>query len=100
MCTALPIEPEEPAGPSAQALWQAGPCGCSFGLPAAWPVLGRASPAMCHTRDSHRAGGEGWQVLERRELHGKVRTKITSVSGERVTRFKKKNKTLRFISLL
>lgn len=64
------------------------------------PMLGRASPAMCHTGDGHWAGGEGWQVLERRELHGKVRTKITSVSGARVTRFKKKTKTLRFISLL
>lgn len=102
MCTLLPLQPEEPAVPSAHALRQAGPCGCSFehGLPAAWPVLGRAS-LHGETGDGYRAGGRGWQVLERRELHGKVRTKIDSVSGARVTRLKKQKPwTLGFISLL
>lgn len=40
---------------------------------------------MGDSGDGYRAGGREWQVPEKRELHGKVRTKITSVAGARIS---------------
>lgn len=62
--------------------------------------LGERASAVCETEDGYRAGGRGCQLLERRELYGRVRNKINSVSGARVTGSKKTTLILSFISLL
>lgn len=87
MCAVLPSELEKlpfsagfGAGRSLWVEWLMGPCS------------GEQTSALCEMGDAYRAGGTGWQVLERRESHGKVRAKITSGSEAGVTRLKKKEK--------
>lgn len=74
-CTVLSAEPE--AGPAVHALWYTSPCGCSLehGLPVAWPVLGR-DPLQRVEQEMVVAQGRERQVLGRREVHGRMRTKV------------------------
>lgn len=58
--------------------------------------LGEEASTACDSGDGYRAGGREWQVLERRELYGKVRTKITAVAGTRISICKSSSSTLGF----
>lgn len=40
--------------------------------------LGEEASTVGDSGDGYRAGGRKWQIQERRELHGRVRPKITS----------------------
>lgn len=96
VCTqSLPWQPVKPAGPSVHALHRVGPCrwGFEHRLPAVWAVLRITNLHGCDTGGGHRAGGSG---LERRELHRKVRTKITCVRSKGCN-IKKNPRTLGFI---
>lgn len=73
--TVLSAEPE--AGPAGHALWYASPCRCSlqYGLSVVWPMLGR-DPKQHMEQEMVVAQGSERQVLGRREVHGRMRTKV------------------------
>lgn len=75
VCTVLSDEPE--TGPAVHALWYASPCRCSLehGIPVAWPVL-RRDPKQYVEQEMVVAQGRERQVLGRREVYGRMRTKV------------------------